>query len=256
MTALEPAWQPLADELARWNGAGRAARFWLRDDDAVELTDALDRLLGLSGAFAVPVTLAVIPALTGDALADRLQTEPRASVAVHGWAHRNHAPEGQKKQELGAHRPRAIVLDELAQGLSRLAGLHGVRAMPMLVPPWNRIDACLIPDLVPLGFKALSAYGPPKPAPIRMLNTNVDLMDWSGARGCRDHAQLVHDIVAQLGRGFDDADAAVGLLTHHLVHDQAAWSFLARLFEISLRSGACWLAASALLDMAERLTTA
>ena len=202
MTALEPAWQPLADELARWNGAGRAARFWLRDDDAVEPTDALDRLLGLSGAFAVPVTLAVIPALTGDALADRLRTEPHASVAVHGWSHRNHAPEGQKKQELGAHRPRATVLDELARGLPRLARLHGARAVPMLVPPWNRIDAGLIPDLVPLGFEVLSVYGPPRPAPIRMFNSNVDLLDWRGSRGCRDHAELVHDIVAQLGTGF------------------------------------------------------
>ena len=253
MTALDSAWQPLADGLARRNGAGRAARFWLRDDDAVEPTDALDRLLGLSGAFAVPVTLAVIPALTGDALADRLQTEPLASVAVHGWSHRNHAPEGQKKQELGTHRPRATVLDELAQGLSRLAGLYGARAMPMLAPPWNRIDARLIPDLVPLGFKALSVYGPPQPAPIRMLNSNVDLMDWHGSRGCRDHAELVNDIVAQLGRDFDDTDAAVGLLTHHLVHDQAAWSFLARLFELSLRSGAGWLAANALLDMGDQV---
>ncbi|TIT57545.1 MAG: polysaccharide deacetylase, partial [Mesorhizobium sp.] len=55
-------WQPLVEELARWQRAGRKAEFWLRDDDAVDPTPALDRLLDLTRQFAVPVTLAVIPA--------------------------------------------------------------------------------------------------------------------------------------------------------------------------------------------------
>ena len=100
---IDPVWQPLLSELARWTDAGRAADFWLRDDDAVEPTAALDRLLGLTGASAIPVTLAVIPAFTGEPLASRLAGEPHVTVGVHGWAHRNHASEGQKKQELGHH---------------------------------------------------------------------------------------------------------------------------------------------------------
>ncbi len=60
----EQIWQPLAEELDRWNHAGRIASFWLRDDDAVEPTARLDRLLGLTRTFAIPAVLAVIPART------------------------------------------------------------------------------------------------------------------------------------------------------------------------------------------------
>ncbi|TIU25023.1 MAG: polysaccharide deacetylase, partial [Mesorhizobium sp.] len=104
-------WQPLVEELACRQRADRKAEFWLRDDDAVDPTPALDRLLDLTGEFAVPVTLAVIPALTDEKLVARLDEAPHATVAIHGWTHRNHAPEDQKKQELGAHRPREVVLD-------------------------------------------------------------------------------------------------------------------------------------------------
>ncbi|WP_027055347.1 polysaccharide deacetylase family protein [Mesorhizobium erdmanii] len=237
----DPIWQPLVEELARRKRAGRKLEFWLRDDDAVDPTPALDRLLKLTGAFAVPVTLAVIPARTDGKLVARLDAAPHAAVAIHGWAHRNHAPEDQKTQELGAHRPREAVLHDLARGLSRITGLHGTRAVPMLVPPWNRIDASLVSDLGSTGFAALSVYGPPKPASLAVINTNVDIMDWHGTRGCRDHGLLVHAIIAQMRHAFDGGEP-VGLLTHHLVHDESAWLFLERLFAVTARTEACaWL---------------
>ncbi|PRD42481.1 polysaccharide deacetylase [Phyllobacterium phragmitis] len=235
----DPIWQPLHQELLRWERAGRVADFWLRDDDAIEPTAALDRLLDLTGEYAVPVTLAVVPAFTGEALAVRLSGVEHALVAVHGWAHENHAPEGEKKQELGPHRPRDIVLEDLARGFARMDDLHGERALPLLVPPWNRIDPGLVPELGRLGFQALSVFGPSKPASIRLINSNVDVMDWHGTRGCRDHALLVEEIVAQLGRAFGGGDA-VGLLTHHLVHDEAVWSFVKRLFEMTSRHRVRW----------------
>ncbi|KQU93288.1 polysaccharide deacetylase [Mesorhizobium sp. Root102] len=233
----DPIWQPLVEELARRQRAGRKAEFWLRDDDAVDPTPALDRLLDLTGEFAVPVTLAVIPAETDEKLVVRLGTAPHATVAIHGWAHRNHAPEDQKKQELGAHRPRKVVLDDLAGGLSHITGLHGARAVPMLVPPWNRIDAAVVSDLGSIGFAALSVYGPPKPASLAVINSNVDIMDWHGTRGCRDHGLLVQAIIAHLQHAFDDEP--VGLLTHHLVHDESAWLFLERLFAVTARTEPC-----------------
>ncbi|CDX16912.1 conserved hypothetical protein [Mesorhizobium sp. ORS 3324] len=234
-------WQPLVEELARWQRADRKAEFWLRDDDAVDPTPALDRLLGLTGEFAVPLTLAVIPAKTDEKLVVRLDKARHATVAIHGWAHRNHASDDQKKQELGAHRPREAVLDDLARGLSHTTGLHGARAVPMLVPPWNRIDAGLVSDLGSIGFAALSVFGPPKPASVAVINSNVDIMDWHGTRGCRDHGLLVQAIVAQLQHAFDGGEP-VGLLTHHLVHDASAWLFLERLFTVAARTEACaWL---------------
>jgi peptidoglycan/xylan/chitin deacetylase (PgdA/CDA1 family) len=244
---MDSAWQPLLKKLARWSRAGRMARFWLRDDDAVEPSAALDRLLGLTGKFAVPATLAIIPAFTGEALASRLAEAPGVTVAVHGWSHRNYSPEGEKKQELGKHRPIDVVLNDLENGLSRIDHLHGRRAIPMLVPPWNRIDASLTPHLAGLGFTALSVFGPARPAAIPMINSNVDLMDWHGTRGCRDHAALIDEIIDQLDRGFHGGDP-VGVLTHHLVHDEGAWVFLERLFEITARHEACrWQSASELI---------
>lgn len=232
-------WHPLLTELARWDHAGRTASFWLRDDDAVAPAAALDRLLDITRGPAVPLALAVIPAHTGQALAGRLSDEPHASVLVHGWSHDNHAPDGAKKQELGLQRPRDIVLGELTEGLSAISRLHAARALPVLVPPWNRIEPALIADLVPLGFAALSVFGRPKPASIRMLNANVDIMDWHGTRRCRDHGVLVGEIVARLEQARMHGADPVGLLTHHLVHDEMAWSFLENLFEITARHRAC-----------------
>jgi hypothetical protein len=232
-------WQPLTTELARWRQAGRTADFWLRDDDAIEPTAALDRLLAATAAHEVPVALAVIPALTGAPLAERVARENHVTVAVHGWSHENHAPQDEKKQELGRHRPREIVLAELSQGRARLQRLHAGRFAPMLVPPWNRIDADLLPHLAGIGFSALSVFGVPRPGPMHMLNSTVDIMDWRGNRGGRDDAALISEIVAQLELAFRGEGGSVGVLSHHLVHDETAWTFLDRLFDVTARNGAC-----------------
>lgn len=229
----DPTWQRLADELERWTLAGRQPRFWLRDDDAIIPTQALDRLLWLTARAGVPVALAVIPALTDGRLEDRLASETLATVLVHGWAHENHAPEGRKKQELGTHRPVEQVCAELAAGLALLERLHGQKAAPMLVPPWNRIAAEVIPGLPALGFSALSVFGAPFAAPLAVVNSTIDIIDWHGTRGGRDHAILVGEIVLQLQSGFSGDGAAIGILSHHLVHDEAAWLFLEMLFQVT-----------------------
>ncbi len=238
-------------ELDRWQQAGKIAYFWLRDDDAIEPTTPLDRLLELSGTFSVPLTLAVIPARTGEALGDRLQREPLCSVAVHGWSHRNYANADEKKQELGRHRPAEDVLGELKQGFDLLSHLHGERFIPMLIPPWNRIDAALVPHLTGLGYRALSVYGPEKPSALPLVNTHVDVMDWHGTRGGRDPQALAVEIVARLRHMFAHG-GAMGLLTHHLVHDAAVWDFMSALFEVTVRHPACrWTPVADLLQAPE-----
>ncbi|RVU07464.1 MULTISPECIES: polysaccharide deacetylase family protein [Rhizobium] len=242
-------WEPLRRELDRWQAAGRVARFWLRDDDAIEPTPDLERLLASSGENEVPLTLAVIPGLTGEALAARLAEEAGVSVAVHGWSHTNHAGPERKKQELGGDRPAEIVLGELGEGVRLLQRLHPARFLPVLVPPWNRIDATLIPALPDLGFTALSVYGRARQGgPIPLLNTHVDIIDWHGTRGGRSEAELVAELVAELRDRFAGSDEPIGVLTHHLVHDAAAWDFLSALFTATGRHPAVhWSAASALL---------
>ena len=242
------AWTPLIVELDRWQDAGRTARFWLRDDDAVEPTTALSRLMDMTERHAIPVTLAVIPAHTGRALADFLDARSSVSVAVHGWSHVNHAGDGEKKQELGSHRPAGVVLAELAAGFKHLRALYPSQFTPVLVPPWNRIAAALVPELGGLGFRALSVFGPEKPAPIKLINSHVDLMDWHGTRGAREPAALIADIVKRLREIFETG-GSMGMLTHHLVHDEAGWRFLGGLFEVSLRHPAChWMPLADMID--------
>ncbi|OWV97531.1 polysaccharide deacetylase [Rhizobium sp. R72] len=246
----EETWLPLRRELARWQSAGRRARFWLRDDDAIEPTVALESLLTITRQACVPVTIAVIPASTGQALATRLLREDHVLVAVHGWSHANHASPEEKKQELGRHRPAAVVLEELGTGFDTLQRLYGQRLVPMLVPPWNRISEELVAQLGGRDFNALSVFGRARAgSPIRLLNTHVDIVNTRRQRGNRLHSDLVAEMVAQLSARFADDEEPIGILTHHLVHDASEWEFLTQLFkETAHHAGATWTSARDLLS--------
>lgn len=216
----------------------RKVRLWLRDDDAVLPSLALDHLLALTQDHHVPVTLAVIPEKTGQPLVDRLALAPLASVAVHGWSHHNYAPAGEKKQELGTHRPQSIVLEELKAGFDKLDTLYPERFIPMLVPPWNRLAPSLRAPLPSLGFSRLSVFGrEDQGSPISLVNTHVDIMDWRGTGGGRAPDALFAELADWIGRS--DAPPLVGILTHHLVHDDVAWDFLQTLLAITSAHPAC-----------------
>ena len=222
---------------------GTPLRLWLRDDDVTGPSPALDQLLQIAGAHHLPLTFAAIPKLTGQPLAGRLAQAKGISVAVHGWCHANHAGLGEKSQELGGHRPAAVVLDELKQGFARLQDLFPAQFVPVLVPPWNRIAAGVIAGLPALGYRALSVFGPANTAPLALLNTHVDLIDWRGTRGGRADDDLFADILSAAALG-----SPVGILGHHLVHDAQAWRFLDRLFKLTADHPGClWQALPTLL---------
>lgn len=237
-------WRALDDALAALRSAGRSMTLWWRDDDCVAPSPALDHMLALAERVGCPVALAVIPEAVRPELADRLRTAPLASVLQHGWAHRNHAPEGAKKQELG-HAPGDLVLAELQFGRDRLEEMFGARALPVLVPPWNRIDPALLPALPGLGFRGLSTFKArraPDAAPgLRQVNTHLDPVDWRGDRGLADEAALIGLVAAHaraLAAGIADPDEPFGLLTHHLVHDGWIWGFVEELFARLAATGA------------------
>ena len=245
------AWRAFETELDAWAREGRSAAFWWRDDDASRPSAALDRLLGVRSRFRVPLALAVIPARLHPGLAPRLRTGGDLAVLQHGFAHANHAGAGEKSMELGLHRPRERVLGELARGFERLASAFEEGFVPVLVPPWNRIAAPLAPALPRLGLRGLSAFAPrPQPAPpsgLRRVDCHLDLIDWRGTRGCRDHARLAGELVGHLRarrEGRADAAEPIGVLTHHLDHDECAWAFVERFLERSARHPAArWPAA-------------
>ncbi|MGE0212830.1 MAG: polysaccharide deacetylase family protein [Parvibaculaceae bacterium] len=225
-------WARVAEALEQASEAGRTPSFWLRDDDAIRVTPALARLGEITRQAVVPIVLAVIPARADRDLAAWVRGQPDARVVVHGYAHANHAPPGAKKEELGSHRPLDAVRADLVAGFDRTRDLFGAQTLPMLVPPWNRIAPSVVQCLPELDFRILSAFGPARFSVegLAILNTHVDLIDWHGTRGCRPHEDLLSEIVALLGQG---GGSPIGILTHHLVHDEAAWAFLSELFEVT-----------------------
>ncbi len=234
MTAAD--WHALRDELQRWQDAGLVATFWWRDDDAEEHTAQLDRLLHLSTTLDVAVALAVVPVGATAALAPRLRQAPHIDVLQHGYAHRNHAPSREKKAELGAHRPLSAMATELRLGWERLVHLIP-ECLPVLVPPWNRIDPQLLAQLGELGYCGISTFSPRTAArdahALTHVNTHVDPIAWRGDRAyCGDDSALrqVLDHLRDRRLGRVDASEPTGLLTHHLVQDDAGWAFCERLF--------------------------
>jgi hypothetical protein len=225
-------WQPVHDELTRWRAQGIAPSLWLRDDDAIEPTTSLDRFIGLTAQHQMSFVLAIIPAKTGEALACRLEGAPYVLPAVHGWSHANHAPEGEKRAELGPHRDIAEVLSDCARGLARLHELYGARLLPMLVPPWNRIGASVAAGLPRLGFRALSAFGRGQPvvSGLTIRNAQVDLIDWHGTRKCRDTGFLADWLAAELRHARELGRRDCGVLSHHLVDAPGQLAFLEELF--------------------------
>lgn len=231
-------WQALALELDRWSAAGRTIRFWLRDDDAVAPSPALDRLSDLAERFTAPVLLAVIPMLAQPSLATALRGMPLLRPCQHGASHLNHAPASSKKAEFGAEREAADVDADIARGRQRLHDLLGDAPLPIFVPPWNRIAQSHAARLGALGFSGLSCFRGYRLGPgggPRLLNTAIDVMDWHGGRVGRPAADILGELVAMLAerRQSESGDAELGLLLHHRDHDEMAWSFLSDLLNAS-----------------------
>lgn len=236
-------WAPLHSELQIWQSEGLSLPFWWRDDDAVSDTPALRELARLSSNAGLPVHIAVIPAHADASLSDYLASMSGLIPLVHGWAHENHAPPDEKKAEFGAHRPIDALREDAERGFGKLHGLFGSRLKPVFVPPWNRITPDVIPALPSLGYRILST-STPRPQRwaadrLEQINTHIDPIDWKGTRGLMDEAVLIAHLTQLLQdrrSGMADASEPLGLLTHHLVHDPAIWSFCVRLVDL-LMSG-------------------
>ncbi len=242
-------WAEFVEELDRWRDQRRAATFWWRDDDAVTATPALARLMALQQEYVVPVAIAVIPALADETLGGPIADGDNC-VLQHGYAHRNHATGSSGKIELGGERPPGEVAEELLLGREKLTDLLGARVLPIMVPPWNRIDDSIAALLPGLGYAGLSAFAPRQDRDadgLVTVNTHVDIIDWRETRAfCGEHAALnaaIGHLSARRAGGADPLEPT-GLLTHHLAHDGDCWAFIDRfLAETSAHPGARWVSA-------------
>ncbi|QGY41988.1 hypothetical protein GM415_04950 [Pseudodesulfovibrio cashew] len=226
----------LLDELDAWEKEGLTAEFWWRDDDAAEPHVALDRLFALSDRHETPCGLAVIPARAGEPLRKAVSQAHHIWVLQHGYAHKNHAPKGGGAWELGMHRPVSVIREELSQGTHKLNQLFKDRFVPVIVPPWNRIDPELLAYLPVMGFRGVSASykkdRPEVPEGLRRADAHCDLLNWKDkAHGARfaGSDKCLAGLIGHLRdkrTGEADPSEPTCVLSHHLEMDEAAWDFL------------------------------
>jgi hypothetical protein len=157
-----------------------------------------------------------------------------------------------KKSEFPPERSCRAVASDLAAGRARLTALFGTRALPVLTPPWNRFASCFLQLLPACGLVAISRAKPrrtPRPAPgIAEANVHIDLVAWAEDRGFIGEEAALGGIVRHLQArrlGEVDAQEPTGILTHHLVQDEATDVFLRRLVAITREHPATsWLGAA------------
>lgn len=245
---VQQAWESLETELDAWQAAKRIASFWWRDDDATAPGPKLDRLLELSADSGL--LLAVIPERAETALAATISGAPLISVAQHGYAHVNHAPRGQGlgAWELGLHRGEAAVMADLDKGRRILESKFTNQFMPVIVPPWNRIDASLLKPIARRGYTAISAFGPcsalASGEKLEIVNVHCDPIRWKSGARFAGTVKVIDQLLAHLRSrrsGQINADEVTGFLTHHIDLDAAAWDFCHRLSKlVSSHPGARW----------------
>jgi hypothetical protein len=101
--------------------------------------------------------------------------------------------------------------------------------------------------LAGVGFRGASAYGPRAAmdgARVVIANAHVDPMNWR-ERGFAGLDKTLSGLLGELRArrtGATDAEEPLGLLTHHLDHDDAFWDFLDDLFRVtSAHPAARWI---------------
>jgi len=246
-------WEALLNELDCWSEKGMVATFWFRDDDAAAVTPQLLRLRELAVRHGVEIALAVIPGKLESDLVEYLRIEGSPFHEMcHGWKHVDYGPNG-RPGEFGRDRPLSELRADAKLAFNAFEAHFGGAGV-VFVPPYGRIAEELIDALREIGFVGVST-GPTNverrmarilshlswlPS-VRLRNgrsfphfdVQIDPFDW--ARGSsRTASSVSEEIVGHLRLrriGFVAPHAPIGLLTHHLVHDDATWELCGQLLE-------------------------
>lgn len=242
-------WQALEQELQQWE---RPPRFWWRDDDAVANTPALQAMLGIAQQHDVVVHLAVIPAHLEPSLPElaRGHYQEHCYILQHGVDHSSHADVGQRKIELGGSQNVVQLQQRLQWGRTHLASAFGAQYIDILVPPWNRISDEVIHLLPQIGYRKLSVRKVRKTdRAIDQVNIHLDIINWNKRAFAGEDIVLgaLIEVLAYKRKVADDVAEPIGLMTHHLDHDEQCWAFLQRFFAF-MKSRVQWVAGPALLS--------
>lgn len=227
----------LRRELHEWEITGRKVRLWWRDDDAVSDTPELRRLLALAEEIGTVIALAVIPDGADNTLAKLVATSP-CCIWQHGWAHHWQHEDGDSSYsqgEFGEGRSLESMMTEAHKGqlaLDRMFGEAGWQRV--FVPPFHALSVPFKRLLPSLGYWGLSAGVPLTPPidTVTEVNAEIDIMNWAERKSHSPDVistMLVEQLISRR-QGRASVDTPLGLLTHHLAHDEEAWRFLKELF--------------------------
>ena len=200
----------------------KATGVFFRDDDAGWAADRLCAVLDRFERHGLPVDVAVIPAALDRRLAAELRRRAatqRLGLHQHGYAHRNHEPDG-RKYEFGSHRPAGRQRRDIAAGAARLDDLLGGLTQPVFTPPWNRCTADTGRCLTELGFVVLSRESRAEPLGIAGLAEVPIHVDW-----------VKPDAPARLAAAIA-ADGPVGVMFHHATMDEEDYGHLDELLAL------------------------
>lgn len=231
---VQDVFAPLLAELERWSKAEKRLCLWWRDDDAADVSPQLGRLIAIAKRYRVPLALAVIPAGATLALAERLREEPDILCLQHGFRHRNEALPGERAVECGGERDTHAIVGDLLEGRTRLENLFGNGFLPVMVPPWNRIEQRVARALALHGYRGLSAFGLPDAAlgNLPQLHADLDILRWKGGARFAGTEKLIKALLEEMEARRLGSARPLGILTHHLDHDPEAWAFLDALLAI------------------------
>ena len=203
------------------DNAPHPVAFFFRDDDAGWGDNRLVELLDLFARHSLPIDIAAIPAALdsrlGLELRARIEAEPdRLAVHQHGFAHRNHEPEGRRKCEFGIARSPALQQIDIESGKKRLFDLFGPPISLIFTPPWNRCTAVTGRCLREAGFRVLSRDATAASLSLTGLFELPVTIDWFAQRkGVRlPFGELGSALAATISTG-----APVGVMFHHAVMD-------------------------------------
>jgi hypothetical protein len=215
-------WWRLGSELAHWRRAGQRPVLWWRDDDARAATAELRRLLVHATRADAPLCLAVIPEGVDPELPAVVAPYPRIAILQHGVTHLNGW--GTPASEFAPVETPEAVAERLIEGWSRLEGFR--RRLPVYVPPWNVLTPNVSAALDLSGHRAVSAWnGLSRPG---QVDAHLDLLRWRGGARFAGRERFLGLLTTLLEwrRRRSLWREPIGLLTHHLAHDEEAWRFL------------------------------
>jgi peptidoglycan/xylan/chitin deacetylase (PgdA/CDA1 family) len=201
--------------------------FFFRNDDAGWAQDALDLLLDLFASRAIPIDLAVIPAVLDDVVAKRLgewRTDyPVIGLHQHGYAHLDHEAVGVRKCEFGPSRSDERQMGDIVAGRIRLEALLG-DVDPIFTPPWNRCALRTANALSDFGFSLISDDGALSKAGCEFPCLPISF-DWERHRRSGE-------LIPKLATHIQRAEQPIGIMLHHETMDGEAREGLGEFLDV------------------------